>query len=58
VKQGLVDEIVPTLAELVPAPKVWIKANPGAHTQPWTKGFKIPERRGRAQHHQIRRSRR
>ena len=40
-KQGLVDEIVPTLAELVPAAKAWIKANPGAHTQPWDqKGFK------------------
>src|SRR5229473_3218342 len=42
-KQGLVDEIVPTLAELVPAAKAWIKANPGAHTQPWDqKGFKYP----------------
>src|SRR5882757_1739748 len=42
-KQGLVDEIVPTLAELVPAAKTWIKANPGAHTQPWDqKGFKYP----------------
>jgi len=31
------------LAELVPAAKVWIKANPGAHTQPWDqKGFKYP----------------
>jgi 3-hydroxyacyl-CoA dehydrogenase/enoyl-CoA hydratase/3-hydroxybutyryl-CoA epimerase len=42
-KQGLVDEIVPTLKELVPAAKAWIKANPGAHTQPWDqKGFKYP----------------
>ncbi len=42
-KQGLVDEIVPTLEELVPAAKAWIKANPGAHTQPWDqKGFKYP----------------
>jgi 3-hydroxyacyl-CoA dehydrogenase/enoyl-CoA hydratase/3-hydroxybutyryl-CoA epimerase len=42
-KQGLVDEIVPTLADLVPAAKAWIKANPGAHTQPWDqKGFKYP----------------
>ena len=42
-KQGLVDEIVPTLAELVPAAKAWIKANPGAHTQPWDQqGFKYP----------------
>src|SRR5260370_31467853 len=42
-KQGLVDEIVPTLAELVPAAKAWIKANPGTHTQPTDqKGFKYP----------------
>jgi 3-hydroxyacyl-CoA dehydrogenase/enoyl-CoA hydratase/3-hydroxybutyryl-CoA epimerase len=42
-KQGLVDEIVPTLAELVSAAKTWIKANPGAHTQPWDqKGFQYP----------------
>ncbi len=42
-KQGLVDEIVPTVADLVPAAKAWIKANPGAHTQPWDqKGFKYP----------------
>jgi 3-hydroxyacyl-CoA dehydrogenase/enoyl-CoA hydratase/3-hydroxybutyryl-CoA epimerase len=42
-KQGLVDEIVPTAADLVPAAKAWIKANPGAHTQPWEqKGFKYP----------------
>jgi 3-hydroxyacyl-CoA dehydrogenase/enoyl-CoA hydratase/3-hydroxybutyryl-CoA epimerase len=42
-KQGLVDEIVPTVTELVPAAKAWIKANPGAHSQPWDqKGFKYP----------------
>src|SRR6266404_2651031 len=42
-KQGLVDEVVPTVAELVPAAKAWIKANPGAHTQPWDqKGFQYP----------------
>jgi 3-hydroxyacyl-CoA dehydrogenase/enoyl-CoA hydratase/3-hydroxybutyryl-CoA epimerase len=42
-KQGLVDEIVPTIADLVPAAKAWIKANLGAHTQPWDqKGFKYP----------------
>jgi 3-hydroxyacyl-CoA dehydrogenase / enoyl-CoA hydratase / 3-hydroxybutyryl-CoA epimerase len=42
-KQGLVDEIVPTLEELVPAAKAWIKASPGAHTQAWDqKGFKYP----------------
>jgi 3-hydroxyacyl-CoA dehydrogenase / enoyl-CoA hydratase / 3-hydroxybutyryl-CoA epimerase len=42
-KQGLVDELVPTVADLVPAAKAWIKTNPGAHTQPWDqKGFKYP----------------
>src|ERR1700692_2440455 len=42
-EQGLVDEIVPSQAELVPAAKAWIKVNPGAHTQPWDqKGFKYP----------------
>jgi 3-hydroxyacyl-CoA dehydrogenase / enoyl-CoA hydratase / 3-hydroxybutyryl-CoA epimerase len=42
-KQGLVDEIVPTVADLVPAAKTWIKANPGVHAQPWDqKGFKYP----------------
>jgi 3-hydroxyacyl-CoA dehydrogenase/enoyl-CoA hydratase/3-hydroxybutyryl-CoA epimerase len=42
-EQGLVDQIVPTVADLVPAAKAWIKANPGAHTQPWDqKGFKYP----------------
>jgi 3-hydroxyacyl-CoA dehydrogenase / enoyl-CoA hydratase / 3-hydroxybutyryl-CoA epimerase len=40
---GLVDEIVPTNQELVPAAKAWIKANPDAHTQPWdVKGYKMP----------------
>ena len=40
---GLVDEIVPSVGELVPAAKAWIKANPDAHTQPWdVKGYKIP----------------
>ena len=40
---GLVDEIVPSVDELVPAAKAWIKANPDAHTQPWdVKGYKIP----------------
>jgi 3-hydroxyacyl-CoA dehydrogenase/enoyl-CoA hydratase/3-hydroxybutyryl-CoA epimerase len=42
-EQGLVDQIVSTPAELLPAAKAWIKANPGAHTQPWDqKGFKYP----------------
>ena len=40
---GLIDEIVPTVDELVPAAKAWIKANPDAHTQPWdAKGYKMP----------------
>ncbi len=40
---GLIDEILPTVEELVPAAKAWIKANPNAHTQPWdAKGYKMP----------------
>ena len=40
---GLVDEIVATREELIPAAKAWIKANPGAHEQPWDrKGFRYP----------------
>jgi 3-hydroxyacyl-CoA dehydrogenase / enoyl-CoA hydratase / 3-hydroxybutyryl-CoA epimerase len=39
---GVVDEIVATPEELVPAAKTWIKANPEAQ-QPWdVKGYKIP----------------
>jgi 3-hydroxyacyl-CoA dehydrogenase/enoyl-CoA hydratase/3-hydroxybutyryl-CoA epimerase len=39
---GLVDEVVASVDELVPAAKVWIKANPEA-VQPWdVKGYKIP----------------
>ncbi len=39
---GLVDEVVATREELVPAAKTWIAANPEA-TQPWdVKGYKIP----------------
>ncbi len=42
-ENGLVDEIVSSVEELVPAAKAWIKANPEAHTQPWdAKGYKIP----------------
>jgi 3-hydroxyacyl-CoA dehydrogenase / enoyl-CoA hydratase / 3-hydroxybutyryl-CoA epimerase len=42
-ESGLIDEIVPTVEELVPAAKAWIKANPDAHTQPWdAKGYKMP----------------
>src|SRR4051812_45453668 len=39
---GLVDEVVATREELVPAAKKWIAANPEA-VQPWdVKGYKIP----------------
>jgi 3-hydroxyacyl-CoA dehydrogenase/enoyl-CoA hydratase/3-hydroxybutyryl-CoA epimerase len=40
---GLIDEVVGSVDELVPAAKAWIKANPDAHTQPWdAKGYKMP----------------
>jgi len=40
---GLVDELVPSVDELIPAAKAWIKANPDSHTQPWdVKGYKMP----------------
>ena len=40
---GLVDELVGSVEELVPAAKAWIKANPDAHTQPWdAQGYKMP----------------
>ncbi len=40
---GLVDEVLGSVEELVPAAKAWIKANPEAHTQPWdVKGYKMP----------------
>src|SRR5690349_1391257 len=40
---GIVDELVATREELVPAAKVWIKANPDASVQPWdAKGYKMP----------------
>ncbi len=39
---GIVDEVVATPEELVPAAKAWIKSNPEA-VQPWdVKGYKIP----------------
>lgn len=39
---GLIDEVVATVEELVPAAKAWIAANPDA-AQPWDKkGFRIP----------------
>ncbi|RKQ91158.1 short chain enoyl-CoA hydratase /3-hydroxyacyl-CoA dehydrogenase [Solirubrobacter pauli] len=41
-EMGLVDEVVATREELVPAAKAWIAANPEA-VQPWdVKGHKIP----------------
>ena len=40
---GLIDELVGSVDELVPAAKTWIKANPDAHEQPWDKkGYKMP----------------
>lgn len=40
---GLVDELVGSVEELVPAAKAWIKANPESNTQPWdAKGYKMP----------------
>ncbi|GAA5045346.1 3-hydroxyacyl-CoA dehydrogenase NAD-binding domain-containing protein [Nocardia callitridis] len=40
---GLVDELVGSVEELLPAAKAWIKANPDKVAQPWdVKGFKIP----------------
>ncbi|BDX30329.1 3-hydroxyacyl-CoA dehydrogenase [Mycobacterium antarcticum] len=40
---GLIDEVLPTVDELIPAAKAWIKANPDSHTQPWdAKGYKMP----------------
>ena len=40
---GLVDEVLPTVEELVSAAKAWIKANPDAGVQPWdVKGYKMP----------------
>ena len=43
VEIGLVDRLVPSVDELIPAAKAWIKANPDSHTQPWdAKGYKMP----------------
>jgi 3-hydroxyacyl-CoA dehydrogenase/enoyl-CoA hydratase/3-hydroxybutyryl-CoA epimerase len=40
---GLVDEVVATVEELVPAAKAWIKANPEGGVQKWdVKGYKMP----------------
>ena len=40
---GMVDAMVKTREELVPAAKAWIRANPDAAQQPWDrKGFRYP----------------
>jgi 3-hydroxyacyl-CoA dehydrogenase/enoyl-CoA hydratase/3-hydroxybutyryl-CoA epimerase len=42
-EKGLVDEVVATQDELIPAAKAWIKANPDAIAAPWdTPGYKVP----------------
>lgn len=42
-EKGLVDELVATREELVPAAKAWIKANPEAAQNPWdAQGYKMP----------------
>ncbi|HEU4810545.1 MAG TPA: 3-hydroxyacyl-CoA dehydrogenase NAD-binding domain-containing protein [Nocardioides sp.] len=42
-EKGLVDELVATREELVPAAKAWIKANPDAAQNPWDQaGYKMP----------------
>ena len=42
-EKGLVDELVATREELVPAAKAWIKANPEASQNPWdADGYKMP----------------
>ena len=40
---GVVNEVVPTREELIPAAKKWIAAKPRGRQQPWdVKGYKIP----------------
>ncbi len=42
-EKGLVDEVVATQDELLPAAKAWIKANPDAVQNPWdAPGYKMP----------------
>ncbi|GCD90346.1 3-hydroxyacyl-CoA dehydrogenase NAD-binding domain-containing protein [Nocardioides sp. LS1] len=42
-EKGLVDELVPTREDLVPAAKAWIKANPDASQNPWDKpDYRMP----------------
>jgi 3-hydroxyacyl-CoA dehydrogenase/enoyl-CoA hydratase/3-hydroxybutyryl-CoA epimerase len=41
--KGLVDELVATREELVPAAKAWIRANPDEHQNPWDRpDYKMP----------------
>ncbi|MFJ9313552.1 3-hydroxyacyl-CoA dehydrogenase NAD-binding domain-containing protein [Pimelobacter simplex] len=41
--KGIVDEVVATQDELIPAAKAWIKANPEAALSPWdAPGYKMP----------------
>ena len=43
IKVGMIDAIVDDAADLVPAAKAWIKANPEASVQPWDKkDYKFP----------------
>ena len=50
---GMVDEMVATREDLIPAAKAWIKANPDAAQQPWDKkGFVHPG--GDANHPRVR----
>jgi 3-hydroxyacyl-CoA dehydrogenase/enoyl-CoA hydratase/3-hydroxybutyryl-CoA epimerase len=40
---GLVDELVSTQDDLVPAALAWLRANPDASTQPWHRpGYRMP----------------
>ncbi|MGA8255306.1 MAG: 3-hydroxyacyl-CoA dehydrogenase NAD-binding domain-containing protein [Nocardioides sp.] len=42
-EKGLVDELVGTQDELIPAAKAWIKANPDSALNPWdAPGYKMP----------------
>ncbi|KRB76315.1 3-hydroxyacyl-CoA dehydrogenase [Nocardioides sp. Root190] len=42
-KKGVVDELVETQDELIPAAKAWLKANPEAALNPWdAPGYKMP----------------
>jgi 3-hydroxyacyl-CoA dehydrogenase/enoyl-CoA hydratase/3-hydroxybutyryl-CoA epimerase len=40
---GIVDELVSTLDQLIPAAKAWIQSHPDANVQPWdASGYEIP----------------